>query len=408
MLESEILKKALEDGIIDLDTIYKQIEMNKRAKYLSEHEYKIWQGTDGKWRTYLPGSPKRRLIKKSTKEKVEDAIVEYYENQEKPKYTFQCAWNDWVERQKNCGRSENTISKYISDYKRFFSGYEIETMEFISITEESIGIWLKKVTSDKEIPYKALKSAFSTVDNIFKYSIRKRIVRENPCDFVDLELFKKDCKEKEQILEERTLSDYEMSLLINKLRKSYETKPNYIPQYAIEFAMYSGLRVGELSALMWDDINYKKKIITIRRSEKQNKMTKEYYIAKTKTCKIRVIPLTEEMQELLNRIKFIETKFGYLGDYIFMNENGIIHKNVISDCIRNRTMYGNFCNAKSINAIRRTINSDLRCRGMSSTVASSLIGNSEKVNDSNYTYDTSDMEYKRGLLKEVNKKVSAM
>ena len=41
--EQEILKFAVDNGIIQIDTIQKQIEMNERIKYLEMHESKIWQ-----------------------------------------------------------------------------------------------------------------------------------------------------------------------------------------------------------------------------------------------------------------------------------------------------------------------------------------------------------------------------
>lgn len=53
--QTELLKLALEDGIVDINTITKQIEMNERKKYLEMHKYEIWQGEkDNKWYTYLP------------------------------------------------------------------------------------------------------------------------------------------------------------------------------------------------------------------------------------------------------------------------------------------------------------------------------------------------------------------
>ena len=63
--DSEILQKAVADGIIDINTLGKQIEMNERKKYLDMHKNKIWQSEkDHKWRTYLPNEEKgRELVK---------------------------------------------------------------------------------------------------------------------------------------------------------------------------------------------------------------------------------------------------------------------------------------------------------------------------------------------------------
>lgn len=51
MNENEVLKYAIENGIIDVSYVQEKIEMNKRKGYLEKHKYEIWQGTDRKWYT---------------------------------------------------------------------------------------------------------------------------------------------------------------------------------------------------------------------------------------------------------------------------------------------------------------------------------------------------------------------
>ena len=81
-----------------------------------------------------------------------------------------------------------------------------------------------------------------------------------------------------------------------------------------------------------------------------------------------------------------------------MDAEGRVSKSKISDTTRNITMSEEFTGIKSIHAIRRTINSRMRCNGVSATLASSLIGNTERVNDRNYTYDVSELEEKREII----------
>ena len=47
MEESELLKYAIENGMIDISYVQEQIEMSKRKELLEKHPYKIWQGADG-------------------------------------------------------------------------------------------------------------------------------------------------------------------------------------------------------------------------------------------------------------------------------------------------------------------------------------------------------------------------
>lgn len=45
---------------------------------------------------------------------------------------------------------------------------------------------------------------------------------------------------------------------------------------------------------------------------------------------------------------------------------------------------------------------------MPATVRASLLGNTEKVNEQYYTYDVSEMDYKKNIICEVNKGTKAM
>ena len=87
-----ILQQGLEMGIIDLLTVEAKLEQMNRQKYLAMHPYSMWQGTNGKWYTRLPcENGSKKLVKKSTKESLENAIIEYYKGapleSNKPTYT---------------------------------------------------------------------------------------------------------------------------------------------------------------------------------------------------------------------------------------------------------------------------------------------------------------------------------
>ena len=56
MDEKELLKYAVDSGILDIALVQEQVEMNKREKILKKHPYDIWEGKDGYWRTYIPVS----------------------------------------------------------------------------------------------------------------------------------------------------------------------------------------------------------------------------------------------------------------------------------------------------------------------------------------------------------------
>ena len=84
MTENEILQYAISQGIVDLGTLQKEIELAQREKYLNEHKNSIWQGKNGKWYTELPATEERprRLVKKVHKEDLEEEIINFYKSAE--------------------------------------------------------------------------------------------------------------------------------------------------------------------------------------------------------------------------------------------------------------------------------------------------------------------------------------
>lgn len=373
----------------------------KKNSYLEKHKWAISQGNDGYWRTYLPDEKKgRKMIKKSSKEDLEESVVNFYKEMRKKQknydqYKFKVRFAVWIERQKMCERSDNTIYKYHTDYNRFFKDRIIEEMDIRKIDEAIIISSLKEVLSEKDIPYRALKAAFGYINGVFEKSIIDKVVDCNPCKYVDLLVLKKYCKSKTDFTAKaRTISKTEKARILDKIENS-----SNLVRFAVEFAFSTGMRVGELAALKWSDIDFHKNTVTINSSEKYNRLTGEYFISTTKNDKIRTIPLTTKMKKILEENKEEEMKMGCLSEFVFMNEKGRIHCRTISEWMRNNTTTSEFEHSKSIHAIRRTINSNMRCSGVPASIAASLLGHTEKVNEENYTYDISDMNDKENILK---------
>ena len=136
--ESEILKKALDSGMLDIATLEAQVKEMEKNKYVSMHEKKIWQGKDGKWYTYLPdasASGGRRLVKKARKDDIMAAIVEHYKIEEEQP-TFDNVHSLWIEEKLEFGEiTKETYDRYQSDYVRFFGD---NTFKYIRFSEPYI------------------------------------------------------------------------------------------------------------------------------------------------------------------------------------------------------------------------------------------------------------------------------
>lgn len=398
-----ILKYIRDNDIVDLSYVRKQIEMAKKEEILKKHPYKISCGKDGYWRTYLPDETKaqrRRQIKKKTEDAIKKEVIEYWE-EKLDTYTFHDYFDKWMDVKMACGISENTVYKYQCDYKRFFAGTDFEKADIRNINSEYITIFMINTIKDKKLKRKAGSALWGYISGTFKSAFINRIITENPCMYVDTQLFRRHYNKKQVAVEHRIFNRDESGKLLQQLRKDHVDKPDYIPSYAVELATMTGMRVGEIVALKWSDIDVKNHVLLISKAEVSGRISKTTSISTTKNQEPRKLPLTDDLIAFFRNLEQIEKKYGYKQEFVFANKKGRIKAKVISDCARNKCIQLNI-DVKSIHAIRRTVNSNMRCNGVSDTVAASILGNTPEVNTRYYTYDVMDLEIKKEILEKAS------
>lgn len=397
--------QAIEHGIIDEAYVRECIENMKREEILKNHSYKITLGKDGKWRTYVKDSTKPsgcRLIKKSTEKKLQDELVKFYGEQKNKALSFKDMYFKWREVQDRLV-TDNTVYKYNTDYKRFFKDSAFEQLPIEEITEDMIKLYFHDSIKQNKLTKGAFKKLYGYVNNTFAKAYREKIITENPMIHFVCKQFYPYCEEVDKPLDKQIFSDEEEQLILEKLYSEYVLKPNYIPNYAVELASLTGMRVGEIVALKWEDVHMEETYpyFLINKSEKYNRSTKEYFIDKTKNKKIRQFPIDDKIKHLLFELKKVQFKYGFYGEWVFANEEGRIHAPVVSSCIKNKCRQLNITE-KGIHAFRKTLNSEMRCSGVSEVVASALLGHSPQVNREYYTFDTSSMKDKANIVAKIH------
>lgn len=399
---NEILHLLTKNGNISPESanaILDIVEMETKRNVLANHNYKIFQDKSGRYITYFRDENGRKQVSSYDLNDLNEKLYRLYIRD--GQYTFRKCFEAWEERQANCGRSPNTIYKYDKDYVKFFMNYPFERLDIWNITEDVIISHLRTILDDYEVPYSTLKNVWSYIRGVFRKAKIDKIIDANfdPCAYIDIQMFKKYCKEKPiKKASERTLSAEEVNELIVNLNTPNENV-NWVSNWGVELALYTGMRVGEIAGLLWDDIDFDANMIIIQHSEKLDKLTRERYLDETKTRKPRIFPLTEDIIRILDKIRDYQKEHRCQSEYVFYNENGRVNAQMIGCCARSKTK--NFkSGAKSIHAIRRTFNSNLRKNGVSSSTAAMLLGHSERVNEECYTYDIIDILEKAKMVKE--------
>ncbi len=175
-----------------------------------------------------------------------------------------------------------------------------------------------------------------------------------------------------------------------------------MPAYAIELAVYTGMRVSELATLKWSDLA--NGVISINKSAKHNRLKNKFSVGKTKTKKSRVYPIDEQITGLLTRIRHMQIEYGILCEWIFTDENGgYTHARNITDCMIRICRENGLCGG-GITKLWKTTISDLQVSGTPKSVVASMLGHTEEVNEKYYTYDISKLDEKKKIIQTRNTK----
>ena len=236
----ELLNYMVSEGIIDLSSVREQLEMAKKKEYLAKHQFQIWQGKDGKWRTYLPDKEKeRRLVKKSTREAIEDAIVEYYKREsENP--TIRDVFEEWNNRRLELQKiSKATHMRNQQFFDRHYLAFGQRKIK--SVSEDEWQNFLEEQIPQHNLSSKAFAGLKGITKGLLKRAKKRKLINYNIDEmFGDLDVsdveFKKIIKEDyEEVYDEE-----ESDKIIGYLRDNLDCA-----NIGILLMFVTGIRVGD-------------------------------------------------------------------------------------------------------------------------------------------------------------------
>ncbi len=125
-------------------------------------------------------------------------------------------------------------------------------------------------------------------------------------------------------------------LTLEEQRLFFEAAEHTSNYYQYLFVLNTGVRTGEMVGLKWEDLDFDRRIISIRRSMEYRASVGEWCAGPPKTkMSRREIPMTDECMHLLLEIKnmrdlgrYVEEEFE---DFVFINRNGKPTKNSTYD-----------------------------------------------------------------------------
>ncbi len=373
--DKEYLQAALDNGMIDMTTLQAEMDMAERKKYLAMHEHRVWQGANGFWFTYLQSGNGRRMIKRRNRQDIDECIIEYYRE-----LTFNPTIKDtfymWLDEKLETKEIvKGTYDKYENDFKRFFDSFG--KFKIKQVDEDMLETFIRKTIGEKELTNKAYSGLRTLLIGIFKYAKRKKYTDISISTFFkDLQLSSKVFKQNPKDKKTAVFSESETEIITTHLKQF----PSLI-HYGMLLCFQTGIRVGELVALKYSDVEGD--TVHIQRQEikyKKNGKTVVEIVEYTKTeAGNRYIILTENAKETLRLMK----QYSYT-DFIMERDKRIrcstINHELYRVCKR--------CNLapRSMHKIRRTYATTLIDAGVDDAITMEMLGHSDITTTRKFYY----------------------
>lgn len=397
------MKYALDNGMIDLSHIQEQIEMSKREEILKEYRDNMWKASDGYWKIRMTydESGQKKMFKRKSKQDLEDLIVKTHrEKVENP--TMSTIFNEWAQRKVDLNKiSIQTYQRYKQDFNRFFK--ELGKQKIRSLEPEDISNFLEEQISEHNLSAKGFSNLKTITRGTLKWAKRNKLIDWNVQElFYDLDVTDKSFKKTVKEDSEEVFDDAEMDRVIEYLKES----PDMI-NLGLLLMFVTGLRVGELAALKWDDWIYNKdnqsvSIIKVRRTEirhfKNHKGIFEIKDFPKTEAGVRNVVIPQNCTWILQKLRTMSA----FCEFIFWKDDQRINTYTFRNRLRTVCKNTN-CIQKSPHKIRKTYCTILLDHSIDNQMVISQMGHTNISCSENYYHrDRKDLVKKQKIMDSID------
>lgn len=275
------------------------------------HGYNIYLRKDGRWEGRIP-KPTENGIRKYksffgySREDVIHKIKKYMEiNMQKSKVSvsFEFVFEEWFLSVKYRIKESSSANYRMKADKHILPIFGDKSI--IDLKENLVYEFIEQKRSEK-LSDRYIADMVTLMRSVCRYAARKYSI-QNPMS--DVRIFKKNPAEVRVLEKEEH----------HKLNK-YVTKQHNRSNLGILLAMTTGIRIGELCALKWEDIDLEKRILTVRKTIqriqcKDGKRKTKLIITepKSKSSK-REIPLPDSIVSYLSEFTGKSERYVLSGD----------------------------------------------------------------------------------------------
>ena len=242
--------------------------------------------------------------------------------------------------------------------------------------------------TEEGLSYSTVKKAYESVSACLRYYRITTSTSHNPCEGITLPEIKR--KSESEII---YFTDEERKKLFCEATRKYQNgKYVYRLGWVFVLLLYSGLRVGELCALTWKDIDFSERTINVSKNaievtevdERGNKSSilKTQNSTKTKSG-IRMIPMTQKAFESLSELQKITGEC----EYIVTSSKGVRIRPTRLNKTFHQILEAAGLKKAGVHALRHTFATMLFNNGCEVKVVSELLGHSNtKITENIYIH----------------------
>ncbi len=202
----------------------------------------------------------------------------------------------------------NTIKNFINRYKYLEPLKDIKLNDLNLITYNKFHKYLSEI--ELSVDYK--NEILSVLKQIIKYSKKYYNTSNYILDYIE------NFSNPNEIHKEMEFFTFE------EYQKFDNVIDNFNYHVFFEVLYYLGLRQGECQALTWNDINFDKNIVSIKKTLTTKIKGQKYTISSPKTkSSIRILPLTKKLSDDLKIMKNNATKYKDYSENWFVFGNSL-------------------------------------------------------------------------------------
>ncbi|MCC9624757.1 site-specific integrase [Thalassospira sp. MA62] len=161
-------------------------------------------------------------------------------------------------------------------------------------------MFLNKI-QEEEFTAETAKTYRGILYSFLNYAVRNKYISENPVSVI-----KSDRTEKKEI---KTFSALQLSGYLICTKELAEEEGNNGNYVSLKVAAFTGMRISEVLALRWSDIDFDNAVIRVGRSLSYSINERRYTLGGTKNYKVRHVTISEE---LVNTLKWYKMQWMFL------------------------------------------------------------------------------------------------